>query len=89
MLRLVDPPPPAAALDDVPAAEEVAAEEVAAELLAPPPDELELDPPPHAATPSVSAAALRSRAGSLNMAEISFFVVSRNGPGCEVTPRHC
>jgi hypothetical protein len=89
MARLVAPP--AAGALDVPALVPVplpAADEVAADVEAPAADELELEPP-QAAMPSASAAALRRRAGSLNMAEISFFVVSRDGPGCPATPREC
>jgi hypothetical protein len=67
----------------------LAADEVAADVEAPAADEVELEPPPQAAMPSASAAALRSRAGSLNMAEISFFVMSRDGPGCPVRSREC
>src|ERR1700729_1199294 len=82
--RLPDAPPAAgAALEvaelvpvPVAAAEEVAAEEVAAEEVAPAAEELELELPPQAAIPTASAAALISRAGSLNMAVISFFGVS-------------
>jgi hypothetical protein len=75
MARLPDAPPAAGA--ELEAAELVAAaDEVAAEELEPALDELELELPPQAAIPTASAAALRSRAGSLNMAVISFFVVS-------------
>src|SRR5947209_4223690 len=86
MLRLLEPPPPAAAelvplpaLVPVPdaAEEEVAADEVAADVVPPPAAaELELEPPPHAATPSASAAALRSRAGCLNMTQTPYVSLS-------------
>jgi hypothetical protein len=90
MARLLDAPPAAAAELDVAELVPVpAADEVADDVEAPAADELELELPPHAATPSVSAAALKSRAGSLNMARISFFVVSRDGPGRLMTSREC
>jgi hypothetical protein len=82
MLRLLAAPPAAAELEPAALVPVPAADEAADDVEAPAADELELELPPQAATPSASAAAVRSRAGSLNMARISFFVVSRDGRKC-------
>src|ERR1700744_6544929 len=89
MAMLLAAPPAAAAELDVAALVPVpeilpVPVEVAALVALAPPDELELDPPPQAATPSARAAALRSRADCLNMAEISLCV---SLPGWMVQPR--